>query len=189
MARCEAPSKQLLRSLRRLSITPKPQDRQSLLRTFSTTLSKPEEAEVSAPQKPSFRRNPDPELVSSRRLERKLVRAHNPPIGSRRRRVVLQNAQGIPFEQLPYQCFQEARKILIADREEKVKKIEADRAKIVRLRETDPAQCGGEHMKEQRLREMARRLDHLKILADINDPLVKRRFEDGLGKRCLMARI
>lgn len=110
------------------------------------------------------------------------MKANNPPIGSRRRRVALQGTSGIPFEQLPYQCFQEARKILIADREEKLKQIETDRARIIRLRDSDPALSGGEARKRQRLKDLIDKLEHLKILADINDPLVKRRFEDGLGR-------
>jgi large subunit ribosomal protein L35 len=110
------------------------------------------------------------------------MRANNPPIGSRRRRLALQDTSGIPFEQLPYQCFQEARKVLIADREEKLKQIETERARILRLRESDPALSGGEARKQQRLKDLMDKLEHLKILADINDPLVKRRFEDGLGE-------
>ncbi len=110
------------------------------------------------------------------------MRANNPPIGSRRRRVALQETSGIPFEQLPYQCFQEARKILIADREEKLKQIETDRARIIRLRDSDPALSGGEARKKQRLKDLVDKLEYLKILADVNDPLVKRRFEDGLGR-------
>jgi large subunit ribosomal protein L35 len=181
MARCKAPSKQLLQSLRKLSIGPAVHSRHGTPRLFSTGMSNCEEVQADATTKESFRRNPDPQLVSSRRLERRLVRTNNPPIGSRRRRIALQDTSGIPFEQLPYQCFQEARKILIADREEKLKQIETDRARIVRLRESDPALSGGEARKQQRLRSLMDKLEHLKILADINDPLVKRRFEDGLG--------
>jgi large subunit ribosomal protein L35 len=110
------------------------------------------------------------------------MRANNPPIGSRRRRLALQDTSGIPFEQLPYQCFQEARKVLITDREEKLKQIEIERARILRLRESDPALSGGEGRKMQRLKDLMDKLERLKILADINDPLVKRRFEDGLGE-------
>ena len=39
----------------------------------------------------------------------------------------------------------------------------------------------GEQQKEVQLRSMQHHLQHLKILADINDPNVKRRFEDGKG--------
>lgn len=182
MPRCGIPSKQLLQSLRKLSISPAANSRGEIARPFCTTTCKYEEAPTDVAPKPSFRRNPDPQLVSSRRLERRLMKANNPPIGSRRRRVALQGTSGIPFEQLPYQCFQEARKILIADREEKLKQIETDRARIIRLRDSDPALSGGEARKRQRLKDLIDKLEHLKILADINDPLVKRRFEDGLGR-------
>jgi large subunit ribosomal protein L35 len=181
MTLCEAPSKQLLQGLRKLSLGYGAHSPHGIHRPFSTSIANYEEAQATVTPKPSFRRNPDPQLVSSRRLERRLVRAHNPPIGSRRRRLALQDTAGIPFEQLPYQCFQEARKILIADREEKLKQIEMERARILRLREADPA-LSGEARNQQRLKGMVDNLERLKILADINDPLVKRRFEDGLGK-------
>jgi large subunit ribosomal protein L35 len=182
MARCKAPSKQLLQSLRKFSVGPAVHSRHGNPRLFSTDITNSEEVQADVTSRESFRRNPDPQLVSSRRLERRLVRTNNPPIGSRRRRIALQDTSGIPFEQLPYQCFQEARKILTADREEKLKQIETDRARVFRLRESDPALSGGEARKQQRLRGLTDNLEHLKILADINDPLVKRRFEDGLGK-------
>jgi len=93
----------------------------------------------------------------------------------------LTQTPNIPFTQLPYQCFQEARKILQADREEKLKEIETQRARITRLELTDAEQAGDEVRKQTRLRSMRIRLEKLKIMADINDPLVKKRFEDGLG--------
>ena len=40
---------------------------------------------------------------------------------------------------------------------------------------------GGERQKQIRLDSMSRHLEKLKILADINDPLIKKRFEDGEG--------
>ncbi|KAI5310064.1 hypothetical protein KEM55_001838 [Ascosphaera atra] len=149
--------------------------------TTDTTTTKPQaEAEAEAP-KQAFYKNPDPNLVTSPRLERRLMRAGTFPVGSRRRRAALQNSPNIPFEQLPYQCFQEARKIIIADREEKLKQIQAERAKLERLRATPAEKAGGEKIKKDRIDGMLRHLEKLKILADINDPVVKRRFEDGLG--------
>ena len=133
------------------------------------------------PPKVPYYRNPDPTTVSSPRLERRLARAGSPPIGSRRRRVAIQQSANVPFEQLPYQCFQEARKILLADRTEKLKKIEVEKARIARLREADPEFSGGEVRKQHRLKSMNVTLEKLKILADINDPMVKKRFEDNLG--------
>jgi large subunit ribosomal protein L35 len=103
------------------------------------------------------------------------------PIGSRRRRAAISSSSNIPFEQLPYQCFQEARKVLAESREEKVKAIELQRGRITRLLEQDPAVSGGEAAKQTRLASMRKQLEKLKIYADINDPMVKKRFEDGLG--------
>lgn len=38
-------------------------------------------------------------------------------VGSRRRRQAIKSSGTVPFEQLPYQCFQEARKVMQQDRE------------------------------------------------------------------------
>ncbi|CAI4214816.1 unnamed protein product [Parascedosporium putredinis] len=105
-----------------------------------------------------------------------------PPVGSRRRRAALRSGPNVPFEQLPYQCFQEARAIIRADREEKVEAIRAELAKIARLEAADPSTLkGGERKKELRLTSLREHVEQLKILADINDPVVKRKFEDGVG--------
>ncbi len=105
-----------------------------------------------------------------------------PELGSRRRRAALATTGDVPFEQLPYQCFQEARKILAQDREEKVAKIVAETQKIKRLEAADASTFrGGEQYKQRRLESLRDHIEELKILADINDPLVKRRFEDGQG--------
>jgi large subunit ribosomal protein L35 len=181
MAQAKAPSALLLHSLRRLTI-----DKTwtgSALRSFSTTPVVRQESQAQVP-KPSYYRDPDPETVHVPRLERKLRRAGRVPIGSRRRRAALAHSPGIPFDQLPYQCFQEARKILIADRAEKLKKINTERARIARLQEVDPNTFpGGDAYKQRRLRSMKAELEKLKILADINDPNVKKKFEDGLGEQ------
>ncbi|KAL8736008.1 MAG: hypothetical protein Q9166_000570 [cf. Caloplaca sp. 2 TL-2023] len=95
--------------------------------------------------------------------------------GSRRRRA------DIPFEQLPYQCFQEARKLLLADRKDKLRQIDEERRRIAKVQATLPEQCGGEYVKKGRLVRMQKYLEELKILADINDPVIKKRFEDGEG--------
>lgn len=87
----------------------------------------------------------------------------------------------VPFEQLPYQCFQEARNVLSEDREEKIAQISKMRKRIANLEATDAAAAGGEPHKQHRLFSMRNELENLKILADINDPMVKKRFEDGLG--------
>lgn len=106
------------------------------------------------------------------------------PVGSRRRRAAIASTRDIPFHQLPYQCFQEARKVLIADRREKVDDIAKQRDKIARLQERidGGSFVGGQRQKEeQRIEDMKKRVEDLKILADINDPVVKRKWEDGFG--------
>lgn len=189
MSRCEAPSKQLLQSLRRLSRGPTAHSSHGMLRPFTLSTPKCDQLEANASSKPSVPQSPDPQPDSSPRLESGPVKSSKQAdIGSRRRRAALQYTSGIPFEQLPYQCFQEARKILIADREEKLKQIEKERARIIRLRDSDPALCGGEALKKQRLKDMIDKFERLKIMADINDPLVKRKFEDGLGGLLLTPR-
>ncbi|GAB7354203.1 hypothetical protein MBLNU459_g4750t3 [Dothideomycetes sp. NU459] len=123
----------------------------------------------------------NPNAVFTAKSERKLLQTHKlTPVGSRRRRAALQSGSRIPFEQLPYQCFQEARKVLAADRQDKIQQLDTQRARLARLREK-PVEPQHERQKEQRLASMARHLDELKIYADINDPIVKKRFEDGQG--------
>jgi large subunit ribosomal protein L35 len=129
----------------------------------------------------------DPQTVENKKQERRLLRREGvQPVGDRRRRAVLRRsglkkAVEIPFEQLPYQCFQEARKVLMEDRQEKIKAIESQQLRIKTLMEQDPAVSGGAMAKEHRLRSMRKYLNELVILADINDPMVKRKFEDGEG--------
>lgn len=179
MAPTKAPSTQLLRSLRTLTLD---SPSNLILRSFSSASITRDQVQVEKPQE-SFYKNPNPETVFVPRLERKLTQAGTPPVGSRRRRMALAYSQGIPFDQLPYQCFQEARKILIEDRKEKLKQIETERVRIARLEATPVDQIrGGELSRQKRLSSMRAELEHLKILADVNDPNVKRRFEDGMGK-------
>lgn len=123
----------------------------------------------------------NPEHVSKPSQERRLVQeSGKQPVASRRRRHMLKQTQNIPFEQLPFQCFQEARKILQTDRAEKLEQIKERRARIERLQAENVAPQD-EGRKQHRLDSMRRGLDHLKILADINDPVVKRTFEDKQG--------
>ena len=163
--------------------------RHATSRTFLTTTSLHQDltitpSEQTSPPPPSAKgpKGPlDPNLVHTRRSERELYFTHNQhPIGSRRRRAAMQSSSNIPFHQLPYQCFQEARKYLQEDREVKVEEITRYRERIQRLGASEvPPE--NEAQKEHRLRSMRRRLEETKILADINDPLVKKRFEDGKG--------
>lgn len=123
----------------------------------------------------------DPVLVSTHTQEQQTTKTALHPIGSRRRRAAIKSTGSIPFEQLPYQCFQEARKILQADREEKIEQIEVERKRIAKVLAQESASCGGEARRKGQLIAMHKHLDHLKILADINDPVIKKRFEDGEG--------
>lgn len=126
--------------------------------------------------------NIDPETASHPRQEKVLIRSGVKLIGSRRRRAAVRTSSNIPFEQLPYQCFQEARKVLAEDREEKLKAIETERLRIANAMARDPSTYkGGEQQKQTQLDSMQRYLERLKILADINDPMIKKRFEDGQG--------
>lgn len=105
------------------------------------------------------------------------------PIGSRRRRLALRTTGNLPFEQLPYQAFQEARKILSADREEKLAQIQEALEKISWLEKKETCDInGGQLLKNLKLARVRRQVERLKILADVNDPLVKKNFEDGLGR-------
>lgn len=172
MAPSRAPSAALLRSLRALTCEATP-----AVRSYSSTRALQQETQAAAPT---------PETVATYKEEWELTKAGTPPIGSRRRRLALQQTSNIPFDSLPYQCFQEARQILIQDRAEKIKQIETERARIQRVRDTDPSTlAGGEAQKTKRLQSMEAHLEKLKIYADINDPNVKRRFEDGKGQHIL----
>ena len=82
---------------------------------------------------------------------------------------------------MPYQCFQEARKVLAADREEKLAQIELMRKRISTWQSIHEEKIGGFARKKGRLVAMQKHLEHLKILADVNDPVIKKRFEDGQG--------
>lgn len=83
----------------------------------------------------------------------------------------------IPFEQLPYQCFQEARKFLQEDRLEKLKGIKTQQQRI----QAAAASNASEQSKRDKMKRMKDHLNELVIEADINDPIVKRKFEDGQG--------
>lgn len=125
----------------------------------------------------------DRNTVTGYWAERKLVKQGLPPIGSRRRRAAIKTSQNIPFEHLPYQCFQEARAVLQQDRMEKLKALQSTLASIKRLEETPADQSpDGEKKRNTRLTSLRKHVEELKILADINDPTVKRKFEDGLGE-------
>ena len=62
------------------------------------------------------------------------------------------------------------------------------RARLERLRAT-VSEPQNEASKERRVDSMVQHLDELKVWADINDPLVKKRFEDEKGECALKRRI
>jgi large subunit ribosomal protein L35 len=77
--------------------------------------------------------------------------------------------------------------VLLADREEKLEMIKTERLRISNLVAADASTIkGGELLKQRRLESMRRYLEYLKIQADINDPLIKKRFEDGEGMLFLL---
>lgn len=125
----------------------------------------------------------DPEMVENKKQERRLLRREGvQPVGSRRRRAALRmsavrKTEEVPFEQLPYQCFQEARKFLQEDRQEKLKEIKIQQQRIQAV----SASNASEQSKRDRIARMQGHLSDLIIAADINDPIVKRKFEDGQG--------
>jgi large subunit ribosomal protein L35 len=125
----------------------------------------------------------DPNTTTLLWAERRLLKQGTEPIGSRRRRAAVRQSPNIPFEQLPYHCFQEARKFLAEDRAEKLEELKETSNEIAKL-EQRPAHVyrAGEQFKQRRLDSLRQHLEYLKIQADINDPAVKRKFEDGLGK-------
>ena len=148
-------------------------------RRLTTTPSKHSEGSLQSTVDP--RVDLDPVVVSTHKQDKRPAKTAARLIGSRRRRAAIKSTGSIPFEQLPYQCFQEARKILQADREEKIRQIEVERNRIAKVQAQDVASSGGAASKKGRLIAMHKHLEHLKILADINDPVIKKRFEDGQG--------
>ena len=154
---------------------------------FKTSTPRRDESAVQATSSSASPLSPppilDPNTVSTRREERTLFRTQGLlPIGSRRRRA-LYSPDNVPFEQMPYECFQEARKVLHEDRESKLAQIAEMRKRIAHWQNVPAADCGGEYAKKGKLVRMQKYLEELKILADINDPLIRKRFEDGEGMK------
>ena len=159
---------------------------QMLAKTFSSSPCRRQE--VVTPASPHASSGPpfplDPNTVHTPHQEKYLIKKRQiHPIGSRRRRAAIASSDNVPFEQLPYQCFQEARKVLAADREEKLQQIDEMRKRIAKWSNVPAEHQGGEYSKVGRLRSLHKHLEELKILADVNDPVIKKRFEDGMGKQ------
>lgn len=164
----------LLRSLRSAVL----ETNSTATRTFTTTFITRQDIQQETSTCP-----PDPVTITAQAEQQATSPPNERLAGSRRRRAALQETGSIPFDALPYQCFQEARQILIADRAEKIKQIELERGRLEKLRSTDPSTFrGGVRTKQMKIGSMERHLEKLKIYADINDPNVKRRFEDGRGE-------
>ncbi|EME47810.1 hypothetical protein DOTSEDRAFT_167188 [Dothistroma septosporum NZE10] len=145
------------------------------IRTLSSSAAQ-YDAEVQQSTRPTL----DPFNVTTPKQERRLMRDQNKmPVGSRRRRAAMLSSPNIPFVELPYQCFQEARNILQEDRHEKLEQIRVMRERIARLSDNVVVDETEQAKKEHQLRSMRHHLEELKILADINDPIVKKKFEDG----------
>ncbi|KAI0123082.1 phosphatidylethanolamine-binding protein [Xylariales sp. AK1849] len=196
MSSCQRVARPITRSLRQsqaLQISPF-----SINRTFTQSAARKDEGTtttVSPPaavssstsptvtsEKPNAVSAVDRDTATGYWQERRLLRKGTPPVGSRRRRAAVQTSENIPFEQLPYQAFQEARKILQADRQEKLVDLSRTLAQVKRLEETPADQLpGGERKKNMRLTSLRKWVQELKIAIDINDPIVKRKFEDGQG--------
>ena len=156
------------------------------IRSFASTPSRQNDVASETTSSPSpplpLSSDLNPSTVATPREERILLRTKGVhPIGSRRRRAALQTSDNVPFEQMPYQCFQEARKVLQADREDKLAQIAEMRSRIAHWQNVPAADCGGDYAKKGKLVRMHKHLEELKILADINDPVIKKRFEDGEG--------
>ena len=196
MSRPQQVARPIVRSLRQAAGSPATcPARPVALRQFSSTPARGDEPTTTTAAGPAPGAEPaaDAALLAQKKpasysstirqgSEEQLAELLSPQLGSRRRRAALATTGNIPFEQLPYQCFQEARKILAQDRQEKVAKIIAETEKIKRIEATDPSVYrGGEAYKQKRLESLRDYVEKLKILADINDPVVKRRFEDGKG--------
>ncbi|KAL4968919.1 mitochondrial 54S ribosomal protein mL38 [Aspergillus stella-maris] len=178
MAHCERASRPLVQCIQKSSMRGL-SSVQLQTRAFQTTTAVQEQAQAE-PAKQAFHKSPDPALVSSKRLEKRLMRQGILPIGSRRRRAALQGSDNVPFEQLPFQCFQEAQKVLRANRDEKLKEIASTAEKIARIEALPEAQRAT-HSTHAKLRALQHHVTKLQVLADINDPLVKKKFEDGKG--------
>ncbi|KAK4188199.1 phosphatidylethanolamine-binding protein [Podospora australis] len=194
MTRSQQVARPIVRSLRQATTSTSAacQSQPLAIRQFSSTPNRCDGPTTTTTNTSGTPAAPGPEVLAPKKTppislvkqgtEEELAKYLSPELGSRRRRAALATTGDVPFEQLPYQCFQEARKILAQDREEKISKIIAETAKIKRLEATDASTFrGGEEYKQKRLESMRNHVEELKILADINDPLVKRRFEDGMG--------
>jgi hypothetical protein len=130
-----------------------------------------------------LRRNTPPTADNVRLAARKLRRRGVVVTGDRRSRLAKLTTPDLPFESLPYECFQEAMKVLRTDRQEKVDKIVETKKRIAVLEAKRTEDDRAENARLKKLKSLRDYAAELEILADINDPVVKRKFEDGTGTR------
>jgi large subunit ribosomal protein L35 len=124
----------------------------------------------------------DPRTVHTFKQERQLKKFRRLlPIGSRRRRIAIASTDNVPFSQLPYQCFQEARKVLSEHRREILDQIAAQQERVATQLKRVPDSPEKELAMRNRIAAMEAKIKELKIEADIHDPLIKKTFEDGHG--------
>lgn len=71
--------------------------------------------------------------------------------------------------------------MLAEDRSQKLEDIAEMRKRIAFWQKVPASDLGGEFAKKGKLVAMHKHLEGLKILADVNDPVIKKRFEDGMG--------
>jgi large subunit ribosomal protein L35 len=127
----------------------------------------------------------DPRTVHTFKQEKQLKKFRRLlPIGSRRRRLAIASTENVPFSQLPYQCFQEARKVLAEHRREVLHQIATQQKRVAAQLERSPDSPERELAMRNRIAAMEAKIKELKIEADIHDPLIKKSFEDGHGMLC-----
>ena len=76
--------------------------------------------------------------------------------------------------------------MLAEDRSRKLLEIAEMRKRIAFWQNVPASDLGGEYAKKGKLVRMQKFLENLKILADVNDPVIKKRFEDGMGELTLL---
>ena len=72
--------------------------------------------------------------------------------------------------------------MLAEDRVQKLAAIAEMRKRIAFWQNVPAKDLGGEYAKKGKLVRMQKHLEKLKIQADVNDPVIKKIFEDGMGR-------
>lgn len=130
----------------------------------------------------------DPRTVHTFKQEKQLKRFRKLlPIGSRRRRIAIASTDNVPFSQLPYQCFQEARMVLAEQRRDILDQVAAQQERIAAQAKRVPDTPEKEQAMRNRIAGMEAKVRELRVEADIHDPMIKKTFEDGHGELLLIA--